>query len=547
MAQSEVNPTQQTPEELGPPGSPGADAAQPRDRDPFAPFSHLTAGKAERYRRILRVFAESKSGFVVHLRPDDVAAELGEAADERLDADLDALVRWGNLLPSPDTSRVTAIEEFGRRRFLYALTREGEAVEAALATYEETLARRAELQAVALDDIRASLRALIVLAGEPEPDIGRTAATLRDLETVFRGLADNAAAFMASLTRSIETAADGIDGFLAYKERLIDYLQRFIGGLVIASADIARLLDDLDTLGIDRLLQATARRQATDAAPGADPEGDDDPVAIAEARHLASWRARWEGLRRWFLGSDRGPSQAELLRARARSAIPDLLDTVTALHERRAGRSDRAADFRTLARWFAQAPSDADAHRLWRVAFGLAPARHLTVDAETVEARREQPVPPSLPWAQAPPVTVSARLRRTARYARRGPTVVDDRAGAREALARLLSGEREEIEAARRRLATGRAVRLSELELDTETFPLFLRLLGDTLAAAPPDLGAVTEATSSDGTFGIRLHPVCDGRVAEIATRDGTLRGPDHVIEIVDLLASVSAGAGVGW
>jgi hypothetical protein len=46
-------------------------------------------------------------------------------------------------------------------------------------------------------------------------------------------------------------------------------------------------------------------------------------------------------------GRDR--AQAELLRASALSAIPRLLQAVSLLHERRAGRSDRAADFRRLA------------------------------------------------------------------------------------------------------------------------------------------------------------------------------------------------------
>jgi len=46
------------------------------------------------------------------------------------------------------------------------------------------------------------------------------------------------------------------------------------------------------------------------------------------------------------------------------------------LNERRSGRSDRSADFRLLASWFAGCASDAEAHRLARAAFALNPARH---------------------------------------------------------------------------------------------------------------------------------------------------------------------------
>ena len=44
-----------------------------------------------------------------------------------------------------------------------------------------------------------------------------------------------------------------------------------------------------------------------------------------------------------------------------------------------------------LARWFAEAPDDEAAHRLWRAAFGLCPARHLSVIGETADAWHDLP------------------------------------------------------------------------------------------------------------------------------------------------------------
>src|SRR5699024_10709136 len=113
---------------------------------------------------------------------------------------------------------------------------------------------------------------------------------------------------------------------------------------------------------------------------------------------LDAWRERWTGLTRWFLSDARGPAQAELLRARARSAIPQLLSAVGAINERRAGRSDRSTDYRVLARWFAEAPDDSSAHRLWRTAFALSPARHLSL------APADASLPAATPWADAPPL-----------------------------------------------------------------------------------------------------------------------------------------------
>ncbi|WP_063788708.1 TIGR02677 family protein, partial [Streptomyces griseoruber] len=233
-------------------------------------------------------------------------------------------------------------------------------------------------------------------------------------------------------------------------------------------------------------------------------------------------------------------SQARLLRGRALGAIPQLLAVVRQLNERRAGRSDRSADFRTLARWFAEAPDDEARHRLWRVAFGLYSSRHLTVDGDTLTERTAAPEPASTPWGRSRPLRISPQLRRTGSYERRGkPRRVADRGEARRRLAEIAARQAGEVKEARERLATGGPVRLSRLgELDPIAFQLFLRLLGDALATWRPGM-TTTAATSGDGSMEVRLTALDDGSMAEVRTPDGVFRGPDHLIDIVDLTAEI--------
>lgn len=544
----------------------GGGGDQPANVSRFAPFAHVTVDKAPLYRAIMRTFVRAKRRFNVHLRPEDVLEMLArEPGQHGLDlggvtdvsAELRSLAGWGNLRGDPDTSRVTSVEDFNRPRFLYQLTSAGEAAETALEAFDEALGRRGELQAVALSDIHSQLRALLALLAQPEIDAAKAHQLLRDLAGVFRGLADNAQAFMGSLQRTIDLHDADLDVFLAYKEQLIDYLQRFIRDLVVTSARIVDVLGEIETHDMSRLLRAVAEREARDAAPDLDQpprttqptqptqpeltqgEPAGSPAGGVVGERLALWTERWEGLRHWFVGNRTHPPQSRLLRERARAAVPALLSVVLVLNERRSGRSDRSADFRALALWFAQAPSDDDAHRLWRVCFGLAPARHLTVDAATLEARDAEPVPASTPWNEAPPIMVDIRLRRTGRYERRGaPNRVRDRAAERRLLAEKLAAEEEVVRAARRRLATGEPVRLSELaELDDPTFRLFLTVLGDALARRRPGEPSVV-TSSADGTLSISLTPTADSVIATIPTSAGLFTGPDHVLEIHDLLES---------
>ena len=489
-------------------------------------FRHVSAEKAELYRAVLDVFARAKRQYRLQLRPDEVLAEAhwkgAPPTPDEVNAALVQLRDWGNLESHPDTSRVSSLSDFYRARFLYRLSQGGEAVEAALALFVETLQRRAELQTVALEDIASRLQALNRLGEEPQPDAAKIHETLRDLVRVFESLADNAQAFMAGVARSIDLQQGGAAAVAIYKRRLIDYLERFMIDLVRRSDAIARHIRGIAPR-LEDMLRLVADREARDAAPS-----DERELAVARTRYLEAWRERWSGLEGWFFRSGHEPSQSELLRARARAAIPQLLGAIGTLNERRSGRSDRSTDFRVLASWFAGCASDAAAHRLARAAFALNPARHFAlVPDEAADAG------PGTPWGNAPTLTISPRLREYGEVAPRGPLPrVRDRAAARRLLEQGLAEEAEQVEAARLRLATGRPTRLSELgTLDPHAFGLFLNLLGEALAEQEgPE--ATVERQTGDGLLRIRLEPLGPDSRAEVHAPHGVFAGRDHLITI---------------
>jgi uncharacterized protein (TIGR02677 family) len=489
-------------------------------------FRHVSAEKAAFYRCVMDVFAAAKRQYRLQLRPDEVLAEArwpgAPPRIEDVNAALVQLTGWGNLESRPDTTRVASLSDFYRARFLYYLSQGGEAVESALTLFVQVLQRRAELQTVALEDIANRLEALRALAEATQPDVAKIHETLRDLVRVFEGLTENAQAFMAGVARGIELQQAGTDAVTGYKRRLIDYLERFIGDLVRRSDTIAGLILTVDPR-VDLLLEEVAAREASDDAPGAAEDRAD-----SKTRRWEAWRERWKGLRSWFLSTAHEPPQAELLRARARSAIPQLLGAIAALNERRGGRSDRSADFRRLAGWFADCHDDDEAHRLARAAFALNPARHFSLNPDA-----ESDLPASTRWADAPPLAIHPRLREYGEAAPRGQLPrVRDRAEARALLASQFVEESRQVAAARQRLATGRPTRLSELEeLDTHEFGLFLGLLGEALTEqAGPE--TTVERQTGDGLLQIRLEPGDSLANARIRTPQGVFAGRDHMITI---------------
>jgi uncharacterized protein (TIGR02677 family) len=488
-------------------------------------FRHVSAEKSALYRGIMDAFAAAKRQFRLHLRPDEVFAEAPWTGPppkiEEVQAALTQLTEWGNLESQPDTARVASISDFYRARFLYRLSEGGEAVESALGLFMQALKRRAELQSVALEDIANQLQVLLTLAKEPVPDAAKVHEILRDLVRVFEGLADNAQAFMASIGRNLDLQQTDANAVVAYKKRLIDYLDRFIGDLVSRSGTIAQRILALDPV-IQPLLSQAAQRAARDAAPGAQ---DEETDALAGAHQM--WRERWKGLRGWFVSTGHDPPQAEVLRSKARSAIPHLLAVIAALNERRSGRSDRSADFRTLAYWFADCQDDAEAHRLARAAFALNPARHFLADQEMPD------LPASTRWSDAPPIQIHPRLREYGGITPRGPLPrVRDRNAERAQLAAKLVQTDREIDQAREKLASGKAKRLSDLgHLDPYGFQLFLSLLGEALPAQANPEEAV-ERQTGDGLLRVRLEPLDAESNAEIPTETGVFAGRDHLLTV---------------
>jgi len=494
-------------------------------------FEYLTAEKAALYRGIMRVFIESKARFKLSLRPVQVASLLSPLSPGmdgvEIERALSQLCDWANLERQLDTADVSTVEEFLRPRYLYLITMRGEAAERAVRAFEEAVLQPGELQTTALHDIQEYLQSLLDLARSSEPDSITVSRTLDALRSAFEQLTTRAQSFISSLQHTTQLQGIDLHSFMDYKQKLIDYLKRFIGELTVVSAKIAGTIQKIDETGIGRVFEAAVEREFSNAI--------NPPTQADRDEAVERWQARWRGLSEWFIGLPGEKSQADELRGHARSAIPALLRTVVMMHDRRVAQSDRSADLRTLARWFAQAEDDRAAHRLWHAAFGLTPARHLRVDEQTLDDRGQNPVSPSTSWFDAPPVHISPKLRRTGHQAHRGaPARVIDRSEERAKLTSIAAREARQLAAARASLANGRRLRLSEMdELEVNAFDLFLDLLGEALSRKIGPSDAVN-ATSVDGSLRITLEPTPDHAIAKLVTQSGDFSGRDHFISICD-------------
>src|SRR5689334_12070848 len=209
-------------------------------------FAFVTAEKASLYRAIMRVFMDSSAVFGFHLRSRQVLERLGAAGfpatvdQEEIDSALSQLAEWGNLEAFPDTADVTTVEDFYRQRYFFQLTSEGEAAQRALDSFEDRSDCVVELRRRDLGDIRNVLRQLAYISRAAELDSDEVYGHLLTLQHRFESLVGSTQKFMGELQRKIDRQRLDEGDSITGKQRVIDYLQRFISELVIATDDIAQ-------------------------------------------------------------------------------------------------------------------------------------------------------------------------------------------------------------------------------------------------------------------------------------------------------------------
>lgn len=491
-------------------------------------FHHLAAPKAQAYRALLRLFVAAKERFEIALRPSDLLVLAIEVegipeelrSEEGIIACLESLQQWSNITATRDVVSARTIEEYLHPKYLYQLTHAGEQAEQALMSFEENLARPGELSALALREIAETLDELLLLLDKEGPDESKIARAMEDLASRFDSLVARAQMFMGNLQRELDRPGSDESAFLALKEELLLYLERFVRELISSTYRIRHSLEHFTGQGTDLMLHACVTRELAGA------------IVATEAmrgRALRRWHERWNGLRGWFIGRTDHSSQSERLRQRAVESIPALLERVRRMHDLRANRADRSTDFLALARWFAEAPNDATMHQLWRASFALSPARHLRVNSSTLQAwaALEDGARPT--WEEAPPYIVAISQWARGSNTRLGkPPAIIDRSAARAALRAQSEAESRALRDAQRRLAERTPCPLSELpELDTPAFEVLIDAISEAFAHMGPQ-DRQGEATTADGGLTVIIDlPMSRQEMASIVTDDGILRGPD--------------------
>lgn len=478
------------------------DAERLRNDERLDLLRWVAAPERSAYLAILTVFDAAKASYDVQLRPTEVhdaLRQVGEEVDpDALHRFLDSLHGWGILERSFDSSRVSSIEEYRRRRPVFQFTELGERAYRGVRELLDAEPGQGQLQRLALREIAEELDTLraAVVSGDGE----RALSALNRVDLVLTQLADRAGQFyvlVGVMTQEVEVNAHR---FVEMKDLLLGHLHEFLGDLHRWTPLVQQRIADLQVLGVEPMLTLVATNDAA--------------VFQTTDQRVASWRRRWDGLVAWFAPSNAGrASQVAQLDRRTVAAIRELTALLRRLVEARGRGASRAAEMMTLARWFWRLDGQprSAAHALFDATFTLGGSSHLGTGYEDADL-----ITAGTAWSEAQPVPVSISLREHGRSPAAGSSgaIPDDRS----ARAWFRDESRRRIETEQAAARTLAEVGFEGRTLQRGEFEQLLRLTDLALAAGVPVAGRVSAAAI--GAVRVEVRPakvdtvivVADGR-----------------------------------
>lgn len=494
-------------------------------------FHFVTGSERFLYLEILRIFDRARQRYQVQLNADEVAATLQQQPADgedrsasRVQNALDALTGFKLLHRSHDAGRVASIAEYRRRNSVYQLTEIGFLAFSAVDSVIRAKPSDAELRRLAFPAILADLEALA--AANAAIDAAQVLVLLDRLNDVLTQLSDRAARFYLMIGELAQAHEARPELFLRHKDLLLSHLMDFLDELQRYRPRLAAAVAAVAATGEKELVERAA--------------SVDTAVFITSDEKRERWRSHWKGIERWFVGERGSPSTAERLDALTAHAIADLLALLRRVMHGRRGGVSRESQLQFLARWFVDAPSEADAHALFGAAFGMRSARHLAIPHNDVDA-----IPSGRSWWNALPVEVSATLRAHGKPPSPGrPGPLRDNSRARAELLEQQRARRAAEAAAAARLAeagiTGRILGEDELALLLRLLDVGLQTRGGHVSGDGPPRQA--QVLADGQLLGVRIRLRAHALGITIKTSQGRLKLPDAAVEVEPVSLPASRG-----
>ncbi|MDD3335274.1 MAG: TIGR02677 family protein [Eubacteriales bacterium] len=341
-----------------------------QDLESISQTKYLSAENYIQYRAIMRVFFQEHQK--MHYQLDKKAlmpllhqfSQLQAYTEETLNSDLDQLVAWKNLTPIQDPRKAYTISDFKNRQYQYMMTQAALEVERMATALENLYTRTVGLSSHLFYRLQGQLRQIDQLGELPLKQVN---AWWQDLQEDFTRLSQSHQDYLQKFySPTAENRMDAAE-FVAYKQRLIHYLEEFIQELQRNTLQIASQLETVTAERRDEILERILQSELEIPRPEA--EKRENWQEELRARNLGVWQS----LCRWFVGNE---STANQVMEVTNEVIRRVVQNAAFLVQMQNVSVSNKAELQHFLRLFSQCRDMKEAHCLSSQVFGAQQARH---------------------------------------------------------------------------------------------------------------------------------------------------------------------------
>jgi len=336
--------------------------------------SYLTAENASRYRPILRFFYEEYETTNYMLYKEEVYNELKEKigfekyAIDMCENDLIALVNWGNLIAIQDTNNVTTVEEFKHRKFRYQLSPYAVEIERLVIKLENLHTEGGSLEPMLVERIKDALINVEKISRKSENEVHGWWNNLQeDFKRLNQGYQDYIKTFYTVKMEEVAKSSQ----FILYKNTLVQYLREFIKSLQESSYQIEEKLNNLDIEIEEKIIDKIFLGEKNIIRVN---QLDNQ---IDEIEFKSINRAKWENMKKWFIGSNTRRSEVEKINEKTTEIIRKITRIANQIAESKGNISSKKAEYKKICEMFCKTESIEEAHKLSSLVFGMFNTRHI--------------------------------------------------------------------------------------------------------------------------------------------------------------------------
>src|SRR5690625_1480909 len=349
--------------------------------------TYLTAEKAWSYRAILRYFFVQHERMREFLFPEEIyeyLTQFDEFKDypiESLHIDLDALVKWGNLIARQEMGKSKTVEEFKKKRFRYQSTPYTVEFERMLIQLEgKGEVFGGSLEKSQFERLYQSIANIEKIARNNIAETDEECAQVwDDVISYFRKITRNTSDYIAYINSEEVEEQMQTEAFLVYKDQFTTYLRDFIIALQGTALQIQDILQTVTKEELRLFLRKVMHHKAQIFRFTNENENENETDPYTE------YEEKWRSIKDWFLGNEHGESEYEMLQQRTTESIRRITRVVQRLGERHQYFRSRKKDYLHLAKWFDALENMEEAHELSSVAFGVFHTRHFHIDHAPTE------------------------------------------------------------------------------------------------------------------------------------------------------------------